>query len=305
MDPITFDQLHVFLTIVEAGSFSAAARRLRRAQSAVSYAISNLERLLNLELFDRSTRTPTVTAVGRALIPDARAVVAHIRELESHARALSGGLEPRVALAVDGLFPVEPILESLSAFRDQFPLVQVGLFSEMLGGVVHHLAEDRCDFGISTPFLTEAEGYSWTYLTDVELIPVVAKDHPLASLDRPATHADLHRHTQLVITDRTPLTEGRDFGVISGATWRLADLQSKLACLRQGLGWGNMPRHTVASDLESGRLVMLAMEGQEPSFFAPMALVHRRGYQPGPAANWLLDRLKQSIAQHCPPRRPS
>ncbi len=304
MDPITFDQLHVFLTIVEAGSFSAAARRLRRAQSAVSYAISNLERLLNLELFDRSTRTPTVTAVGKALIPDARAVVAHIRELESHARALSGGLEPRVALAVDGLFPVEPILESLSAFRDQFPLVQVGLFSEMLGGVVHHLAEDRCDFGISTPFLTEAEGYSWTYLTDVELIPVVSRDHPLASSDRPATHADLHRHTQLVITDRSPLTEGRDFGVISGATWRFADLQSKLACLRQGLGWGNMPRHTVATDLESGRLVSLAIEGQEPSFFAPMALVHRRGYQPGPAANWLLDRLKQSIAEHCPPRRP-
>ena len=304
MDPITFDQLHVFLTIVETGSFSAAARRLRRAQSAVSYAIANLERLLSVELFDRSTRTPTVTAVGRALIPDARSIIARVRELESHARALSGGLEPRVALAVDGLFPVEPILKSLSAFRDQFPLVQVGFYSEMLGGVVHHLAEDRCDFGISTPLLTEVEGYSWTYLTDVELIAVVSRDHVLAKLGRPSTHADLHSHTQLVITDRSPLTEDRDFGVISGSTWRLADLQSKLSCLLQGLGWGSMPRHTVASDLESGRLVQLAIEGQEPAVFAPMALVHRRGYQPGPAAEWLLDHLKRTIAEHCPPSRP-
>jgi DNA-binding transcriptional LysR family regulator len=57
-EPVTFDQLAVFMAIVETGSFSGAARKLSRAQSAVSYAIANLERLLEIELFDRTGRKP-------------------------------------------------------------------------------------------------------------------------------------------------------------------------------------------------------------------------------------------------------
>ena len=60
------DQLLVLLTVVEEGSFSAAAKRLRRATSAISYAIDTLEAQLGLPLFDRgTTRKPRLTPVGR------------------------------------------------------------------------------------------------------------------------------------------------------------------------------------------------------------------------------------------------
>ena len=62
------------------------------------------------------------------------------------------------------------------------------------------------------------------------------------------------KQVQLVQTDRTPLSEGRDFGVFSPLTWRLADLGAKHAFPKASLGWGHMPLHMVKTDLDSGAL---------------------------------------------------
>ena len=296
MEPITLDQIKVFLTIVDAGSFSGAARRLKRAQSAVSYAISNLERLLSVALFDRSTRTPTLTEHGRALVGDARAVQAHVSQFENHARALAGGLEARIALAVDVLFPIEPVLSVLSAFRAEYPLVQVGFYTEALGGVVQQVLDETCQIGICAQILAGHPGLRWNHISDVELIPVVSSSHPLAALGRPVKTAELQEHTQIVISDRSTLTTGRDFGVISGTTWRVADLETKLACLRAGLGWGNMPRHRVPCDLAMGGLAQLRIEGQDPTMRINMYLTRRDSYEPGPCGRWLLDRITAEAA---------
>ncbi len=291
MDPITLDQLRVFLAIVETGSFSGAARRLHRAQSAISYAMTNLERLLELSLFDRSTRTPTLTAHGHALLADARAVAAQVGQLEAHARALVGGLEPRIAIAVDAMFPLDVMLSALTAFRTRYPLVQIGFYTEVLGGVVEHLIDDTCQIGICAEILTAQPGLVRNHIADVELVYVISPSHPLAQLGRPASSADLQHHIQLVMTDRSEYTAGRDFGVLSGSTWRLADLETKLECLRAGLGWGSMPRHRIAGDLERGTLVPLAIHGQDTSLRASMFLLRRETYEPGPCARWLIARL--------------
>ena len=63
----SFDQLRVFLTVVETGSFAAAGRKLGQATSAISYTIANLELQLGVPLFDRDrTRKPTLTEAGAA-----------------------------------------------------------------------------------------------------------------------------------------------------------------------------------------------------------------------------------------------
>jgi DNA-binding transcriptional LysR family regulator len=71
----TLDQLKVFLTVVETGSFAAAARKLNRATSVVSYAIANLEAQLGVSLFDReSTRKPQLTDSGLTVLAEARTI---------------------------------------------------------------------------------------------------------------------------------------------------------------------------------------------------------------------------------------
>ena len=80
-DAVTLDQLRVFLLVAEQGSFSAAARSLRRAQSAVSYAIGNLERVLGVLLFEREGRRPSLTEAGRSLLSETRAIHGQVEQL--------------------------------------------------------------------------------------------------------------------------------------------------------------------------------------------------------------------------------
>jgi len=93
-------------------------------------------------------------------------------------------------------------------------------------------------------------------------------------------------HLQLVLTDRSPLTEGRDFSVLSPRTWRLADLGAKHALLLEGIGWGNMPNHAVTDDLAAGRLVQLTVP-DAPGRSYRFNMVWRRDCPPGPARRWM------------------
>jgi len=112
----------------------------------------------------------------------------------------------------------------------------------------------------------------------------------LALITGPISAAAARDHIQLVLTDRSNLTDGRDFGVVSVKSWRLADLGAKHALLLAGLGWGNMPKPMVNDDLKRGRLVELKIE--TPNALAyPFHTVYRSDAPPGPAASWLMERL--------------
>ena len=130
---------------------------------------------------------------------------------------------------------------------------------------------------------------------------VAAASHPLAAYRGVIPREELARHVQLVLTDRTDLSHGREFGVMSPSTWRLADLFAKHAFLVSGLGWGGMPLHTVGRDIAEGRLVELSIEEVPPGGLKlPMLAVYRIAEPPGPAGRWMIERLKR-----CPDEIPS
>ena len=106
----------------------------------------------------------------------------------------------------------------------------------------------------------------------------------------PISIAMARDHIQLGLTDRSLLTQGRDFGVVSVKSWRLADLGAKHALLLAGLGWGNMPKPMVNEDLKRGRLVALKVETPVELTY-PFHTVHRSDTPPGPGASWLMERL--------------
>jgi len=135
-------------------------------------------------------------------------------------------------------------------------------------------------------------------LTGIAFAMVAAREHPLASLRGTIPKSELTKHVQLVLTDRSTLSEGREFGVMSSKTWRLADLFAKHAFLLNGLGWGGMPMHAVQRDINEGRLVELAIEDVPPGgLILPMSAVFPTSAPPGPAGRWLIERLKQCSSQ--------
>lgn len=286
----TLDQLRVFLTVVETGSFAGAARKLGRATSVISYAVANLEAQLGLALFDReATRKPQLTVAGRAVLGEARTVAHGIDGLRAKVRGLLGGLEAEVNLAVDVMLPTPRIVDALKAFQQEFPTVALRLHVEALGAVAQLVLDRTAVLGVSGPLASGIDGLERVEVGMVELIPVARPDHPLAG-EAGTVPGAARDHVQLVLTDRSTLTEGRDFAVVGTRTWRLADLGAKHALLLAGLGWGNMPAPMVADDLRDGRLVRLrlAAGAGEPYRFQA---IYRTETPPGPAGAWLLARL--------------
>src|SRR5438309_11774580 len=122
---LTLDQLRVLVTIEETGSFSAAGRKLQRAQSAISHAVQTLETMQRVQLFDRSARAPVLTEAGKALTAQARQVLRQAELFERRASAISGGLEPELTFAVDNMMPSNPVIGSLAALQKRYPDVAV------------------------------------------------------------------------------------------------------------------------------------------------------------------------------------
>jgi DNA-binding transcriptional LysR family regulator len=85
--------------------------------------------------------------------------------------------------------------------------------------------------------------------------------------------------------------EGRDYGVVSQATWRVGDLNLKHKLLVRGLGWGGMPEPLVRADLAAGRLVQLDLEDYRGGDYL-LQVAHKIETPPGPAGRWLVERLR-------------
>jgi DNA-binding transcriptional LysR family regulator len=298
LDGVSLDQLRAFIAAVDEGSFSAGARKLRRSQSAVSELISNFEAQIGVVLFDRSERYPTLTSAGVQLVADARRVIANVDLLKARAKGISGGLESELAAVIDVLFPIEAIAESAREFRDRFSRTPLRLYVEALGGAYQPVLDGRCSLGVVGSLPIVPDSMSQERLQGVAMIMVAAREHPLAKINGVIPKSELAKHVQLVLTDRSSLTAGREFGVMSPVTWRLGDLFAKHAFLLKGLGWGGMPLHAVQQDLLERRLARLSIEDMsEEGLILPMSAVFLTAQPPGPAGRWLIERLKQCPAQ--------
>ncbi|MGO8800461.1 MAG: LysR family transcriptional regulator [Roseiarcus sp.] len=295
IDPLTLDQMRIFVAVAETGSFSAAARRLGRVQSAVSQAMNTLEQVLGVPLFDRAGKTPSLTAAGRVLLKDARRLIDGARALRTRASSILADVEPELTLAVDATFPNDLLMASLKALRLEFPLLPVSVFTEGLGGAEQRLRDGVVGFAIYPIAATGARDLTANFLTEIPTIPVVAIDHPLAREPSPIQRETLEPQVQLVLTDRTPLTQHLIGGVVSHHVWRFADLATRLEFLLAGFGWCNMPVHMVADHIAAGRLKRLETAERDDIRFR-VHVVHERGREIGRAGRWLIADLRERLS---------
>ncbi|MGA2191280.1 MAG: LysR family transcriptional regulator [Steroidobacteraceae bacterium] len=293
LDAVTLDQLRTFIAAADEGSFSAAGRKLRRAQSVVSQTLANLEGQFGVKLFDRTRRRPVLTAQGQVLLAHARTVAGDVDRLKALAKHLAGGLEPELSIAVDVLFPMARLTAAVTAFHAAFPLTPLRLHAEALGAVMQSVLDERSTIGLSGQLASAPALFTEEPLLKVPLVHVTSPQHPLAAYGRPIPASELTRHIQLVLTDRSTMSKGRDIGVLSARTWRLADLGAKHAFLRAGLGWGGMPAELVQPDISRGTLVKIVAADAPEGYVVAISAVYRTDAPPGIAGRWFIDRLKQ------------
>lgn len=300
IDSLTLDQIRLFVGVADDGSFSATSRRLHRAQSAVSYGIANLERNLDVQLFDRSGRRPALTPTGKRLLSDARQILSAIHRLGARASAVAEGLELEVSVAVSAICPADMLIAFGRAFQARFPSVSLRVQTEVMEAVPLLVLNGSCQLGISEPFALDDPKLARRFLTHIPMVPVASAGHALAQKGAPLSDTEVREAVQIVIAQRSQTESGVTHGIFSAQTWRVADASTKLDLIRAGLGWGYLPLDRVQADIAQGGLTQLVLEAQgaEPRL-VPLSAITRSSAPPGPAGRWLLDEM-QKICEQCP-----
>jgi DNA-binding transcriptional LysR family regulator len=296
MSGITLDQLRVFVTIADLGSFAATARHLNRTQSSVTYTIQKLEEQTNLELFDRTAYRPTLTKAAHSLLPHARKVMADISNYRQHAKGIANGLEAAITITISQYAPNAPLMEVLAVLAQKFPTVRVSL-STVTIQTTEVLDNGASDLAILPEFIPFGSDYARAACGRVRMCAVARPDHPLAWFPGKIHIDAMHAHTQIITSARDAPTLQRNHAVQALNYWKVNDLETKLAMILRGIGWGGMPEHMVADHIRNGTLALLDPESWDGLDHMPIldiVVAHRQDRPLGPVAQWIFDQLKDA-----------
>ena len=286
----SIDQLQAFIYAAEEGSFSAAARALGKAQSAVSTAVINLEIDTGVELFDRTGRNPQLTEPGKVLLDHARSVLQSNREFMAQATSLSEGIETRICIAIEqGIF-VPSLLEILDELGDLYPFVEVDLLEPGTNDVAGLLKQGRADIGLMMEQEGYPQGFFFRGVGHSRLIPACGRDHPLAGFSQ-VSHADLRPHRQLIARSRSADDTSHLRERKSTKVWYSESPYVILDLLTAGMGWALLPQTVLARRLERGDLVRLNYSFQQTEILQGVDVVWTEHRALGNVGQWLLDRL--------------
>lgn len=303
-DAVTLDQLRALIAVADAGSFSAAARQLRRVQSAVSTSMANLEEALGVPIWDRSRKVATLTEAGRAVLGSARRVLAEVDGLSRLTESLAGGLETTVSLCLDAFFPLPALIELCAAFARRFPAVELRVEHQVLSGVSERVLSGAASLGVVSA-AGLLRGLEARALSSIRMLPVAAPGHPLAAARGPIAAAHFERAVQIVLSEAGGGTSVVDHGVLSSRTWRVGDLHTKRELLAAGLGWGNLPEHFVRDDVRAGKLVVIRPEAwADDEHVLHLSAVFRTNAALGPAHGWVMEQLSLLCAAQTQPSAP-
>src|ERR1700722_8483408 len=226
---------------------------------------------------------------GVGALGKARVVAVGVDDLRASVRSLLGGVEAEITAVVDVMLPSARLVDAVQAFEAMFPTVKLRLHLEALSAVAQVVRNGMAMVGVGGGVLATEPDLEPIHVGNVEMTPVAAPHPPLA-LARPVPAGAARRHRQLILTVRTPFSEGPDVGVFAADGWRLADLGAKHALLLAGVGWGNMPEPNIRGDLAAGRLVRLELPEARSGAYSFQAM-YRTDTPPGPAAAWLIQRF--------------
>lgn len=278
------DQLNMFVTASKLGSFSACARKLGKVQSAVSQGISNLEIDLDVTLFDRSTRKPTLTNEGKHLLTFAEAILQQTYELESAAKALTNNEETQLTLAIEDSLQVARFYTIIDEFSRRFPATSLNIMTMSSSDIIQYVVAGKANLGVILSDMTFLKETDICYIGNLSFVPVVCKKHPLASL-KSVTPADLIPHRQLMIRGVNGVYQAH-LQPVSSQVWYGNDYRALLKSVETGVGWTYLPRHLVEQDV-SRQLHILPVTFDHKDWSIPIEYITPKDCSKGPAAKWL------------------
>ncbi|WP_374664118.1 LysR family transcriptional regulator [Acinetobacter sp.] len=287
---INQEQLIIFKTVMQTGSFSAAARKLGKVPSAVSMSIANLEIDLNLKLFNRVGREPVPTAQAKTLFEKTEQLLVEINQWKQHALALSSGLESALNIVVVSELLHTHWTDYIALLENQFPSLQINIFTAPQEDAQKMLFTGAAQFALMFEREHLESNEQFVELKRQALVPVASIDDPMAQ----------HPYISFeqILQSRQIVVASRDRNIkpellYSKNYWRTDNHHSACAMILQTLGWGVLPEEMLQENpLLKSRLKILNFSDFTPKFEYFVDLVWNRENLQGAAARFLIDHVR-------------
>lgn len=252
----TLDQWEVLETVIQLGSFAAAAARMNRSQSTVSYAIARLQEQFKVPLLELKGRRAQLTEAGRALLADVEPLLTGFRTIEHRASSLAAGGITQIHLSIDSVYPDERLFTALAELSrlhpHVYPQVRKGTFLSSIQEFASFGA-DLCITGLP------AREYFTKPILDIRMRAVARADHPLHIGTRPLTRVDLIQHLAVVIEGVSGPDRKRQPHSPSQRLVTVNTIEAAIEAVRSGMCFGWLPVYRIAPYLDSGELGTLRL----------------------------------------------
>lgn len=286
----TLEQWRMFKAVVEHGGYAQAAEAIHKSQSTISYGVHKLQEMLGVQLLEVEGRKAELTEHGKILLLRANQLLEQADNLGKIAASLGSGVEAKVRIAIEMIYPYDILFHVLEQFSEEYPNTRIELEEYVLNGGIEMLENGEVDLLISA-FVPQ--GMPATPVFRTRFIPISAPDHPLQQLKRDITFEDLSQHRQIVLRDSSRKLRV-DAGWL-GATqrWTVTHASTSLDIIRRGLGYAWLSEHWVTQDLAQGTLKVLPVTPQNTRF-ADLYLIEGHPETSGPATRYLAKLLTQT-----------
>lgn len=296
---LNLEALALLELIESRGSFAAAAAALNKAPSAITYQLRQLEESLDLLIYDRTGHKALLTPAGKVLLEEGRKLLQDSEALRKRVKAIASGWEPELRIVLDSIVPFEAIMPWIREFDALKSPTRLRITCEVLSGTWEALYSGRADLLIGSRLnqsqFASSTGLNLINLGKAHFVFAVAPHHPLASEAEPICSATLAQHRAVAVGDTSRNFKPLTFGLQSGQdVLTVASLPDKIEAQAQGLGCGWVPTHFAKDALQSGRLLVKAVEdeGRESDLCAAW----HRGHQ-GRALSWWTEFLAHQHIQ--------
>ena len=301
MSKLTLEAIELVDAIDRHGSFAAAAERLHKVPSTVSYAINKLEEQLGLAVFTRNGPRVSLTPAGLELVKEGRWLLNAAADLESRMRQIATGYEAEIRLVHDSLIPSSAFADDICAFEDLRCGTRLRIATEALTGSWEALRDGRADMVIAAGDGPAGGGYKAVNVGALAFGFCVAPTHPLARSPLPLARKDLLQHTAIVVGDSARHLAERTVGLQLGQKRiTVPNIATKIAYQVAGLGHGFLPLACIQSELARGTLINLPIAESRPDEL--FWLSRKTGHQ-GEALKWWVQRLSRPLLPSILPER--
>ncbi|EOB1205599.1 LysR family transcriptional regulator [Photobacterium damselae] len=275
----TLQQLETLILCVECGSFSAAARKLGKAQSAISTAITNLEIDTGIEIFDRSTKIPTLTSHGDKIYRQALKLISHADDIKLMIKTYNSNVEDNVNIAINKLLINENFTNVIDEFYNLHPYTELNITVCEDKDIINLVADGKASIGF---MLSENEVPNDIELGVIGYLPISIAVSS-SSINMGGFKIHKLKEIRQVLLNGTQNNWNDNF---SSALIKTNSLELQLSLIKLGNCWGLIPDHIIKQD---DKLTKIELHAEEKNWLLHVDRVVKKEHTFGSATQWIYE----------------